>query len=203
MSWNMFSRFGAGSDPDIVSFGDLEEAIGTNAWTVVDVREPHEFATGHIPNALNMPMSSFDPKDLPEGKPVVLICQAGGRSRNALNKARAIGPRGCEALCRGHERLALAQRTGDALKRARLRPVIVARAVSGLAISERRFLLRLARDIGLAHRPIVAERERAKSSTSRSPPGRLHPVRERRRRARIERDKVGLLAGFDRADTVV
>ena len=91
MSWNMFSRFGAGSDPDVVDFGDLEEAVGTNAWTVVDVREPHEFAAGHIPNALNMPTSSFDPKDLPQGKPVVLVCQAGGRSRNALSKARAIG----------------------------------------------------------------------------------------------------------------
>ena len=91
MSWNMFSRFGAGSDPEIVGFTDLEDAIGTNAWTMVDVREPHEFAAGHIPNALNMPMSSYDPKDLPEGKPVVLICQSGGRSRNALNKARAVG----------------------------------------------------------------------------------------------------------------
>jgi rhodanese-related sulfurtransferase len=91
MSWNMFSRFGAGSDPDIVSFGDLEEAVGTHAWTIVDVREPHEFAAGHVPNALNMPMSSYDPKDLPEGKPVVLICQSGGRSRNALNKARMVG----------------------------------------------------------------------------------------------------------------
>jgi rhodanese-related sulfurtransferase len=91
MSWNMFSRFGAGSDPDIVSFGDLEEAVGTHAWTIVDVREPHEFTTGHIPNALNMPMSSFDPEELPRGKPVVLICQSGGRSRNALNKARVIG----------------------------------------------------------------------------------------------------------------
>jgi rhodanese-related sulfurtransferase len=91
MSWNMFSRFGAGSDPNIVSFGDLAEAVGTHAWTIVDVREPHEFAAGHVPNALNMPMSSYDPKDLPEGKPVVLICQSGGRSRNALNKARTIG----------------------------------------------------------------------------------------------------------------
>jgi rhodanese-related sulfurtransferase len=87
----MFSRFGAGSDPDVVSFGDLEEAVGSNAWTVVDVREPHEFASGHIPNAVNMPMSSFDPEALLEGKPVVLICQSGGRSRNALSKARAIG----------------------------------------------------------------------------------------------------------------
>ena len=77
--------------PDVVNFGDLEEAIGTNAWTVVDVREPHEFASGHIPNALNMPMSSFEPGELPQGKPVVLICQSGGRSRNALNRTRAMG----------------------------------------------------------------------------------------------------------------
>jgi rhodanese-related sulfurtransferase len=91
MSGNTFSRFLGGSDPDGVSFGDLEEAIGANAWTVVDVREPHEFATGHVPNALNLPMSSFDPEGLPEGKPLVLICQAGARSRNALNRARALG----------------------------------------------------------------------------------------------------------------
>jgi rhodanese-related sulfurtransferase len=91
MSWHMFSRFGAGSNPDVVSFGDLEEAVGTNAWIVLDVREPREFAGGHIPNALNMPMSSFDPEELPEGKPVVLVCQSGVRSRNALGSARAIG----------------------------------------------------------------------------------------------------------------
>jgi rhodanese-related sulfurtransferase len=36
-------------------------------------------------------MSSFDPEELPEGKPVVLVCQSGGRSRNALNKARSVG----------------------------------------------------------------------------------------------------------------
>ena len=81
MSWNMFSRFGAGSDPDIVSFGDLEEAVGTNAWTVVDVREPHEFAAGHIPNALNMPMSSFDPRSYPrESRSCSSVSPAGGRA---------------------------------------------------------------------------------------------------------------------------
>ena len=81
MSWNMFSRFGAGSDPDVVSFADLEEAIGTNAWTVVDVREPHEFAAGHIPNALNMPMSSFDPTICrEESRWFSSVSRAGGRA---------------------------------------------------------------------------------------------------------------------------
>jgi len=91
MSSNMSSRSGQASDPDLVDFGDLEEAVGVGAWTVVDVREPHEFAAGHIPSALNMPLSSFDPQELPRGKPVVLLCQAGGRSKNALNRARAVG----------------------------------------------------------------------------------------------------------------
>ena len=118
MSWNMFSRFGAGSDPDVVDFGDLEEAVGTNAWTVVDVREPHEFAIGHIPNALNMPTSSFDPEGFAAGK--------AGRSR--LSGRRTVAqcaeqgagdwPRRCAALRRGHERLALAQRPRDTLSSA-------------------------------------------------------------------------------------
>jgi rhodanese-related sulfurtransferase len=89
MSWNPFARSGA--DPDTVEFAELEEAVEADSWTVVDVREPHEFAVGHIPNALNMPLSSFEPKELPRGKLVVLLCQAGGRSKNALNQARAIG----------------------------------------------------------------------------------------------------------------
>ena len=91
MSFNMFSRAGQASDPDVVDFDDFEEAVGAGAWTVVDVREPHEFAAGHIPNALNLPLSRFDPLELPQGKPVVLICQAGARSKNALDRARAIG----------------------------------------------------------------------------------------------------------------
>jgi rhodanese-related sulfurtransferase len=40
---------------------------------------------------VNLPLSRFDPDELPSGKPLVLICQAGGRSRNALNRARASG----------------------------------------------------------------------------------------------------------------
>jgi len=45
----------------------------------------------HIPGAVSHPLSRFDPRELPTGKPVILICQAGGRSRNALNKAHAAG----------------------------------------------------------------------------------------------------------------
>jgi rhodanese-related sulfurtransferase len=89
MSLNPFGRSGA--DPDTVDFAEIEEAVETGDVAVVDVREPHEFAVGHIPGALNLPLSSFDPQDLPRDKPVILTCQAGGRSRNALARARAAG----------------------------------------------------------------------------------------------------------------
>jgi rhodanese-related sulfurtransferase len=61
------------------------------AAAIVDVREPHEFASGHIPGAVNLPLSGFDPSELPTGKPVVLVCQAGARSLKALQRARAEG----------------------------------------------------------------------------------------------------------------
>jgi rhodanese-related sulfurtransferase len=91
MSSKPFSGSTPGPDPDVIDHEEFREAVEAGTCTVVDVREPHEFASGHIPDALNLPTSSFDASKLPSGTPVVLICQAGARSRNALAKARASG----------------------------------------------------------------------------------------------------------------
>jgi len=85
---NLFSRPANPAELDIESFA--RAVLGAEA-TVVDVREPHEFAAGHIPGAVNQPLSSFDPRNLPNTHSVVLICQAGGRSRKALDQAHAAG----------------------------------------------------------------------------------------------------------------
>ena len=59
---------------------------------IVDVRERHEFDNGHIPGAVNLPLSRFSPDDLPaHDGPVILVCQAGGRSLRALRQVRAAG----------------------------------------------------------------------------------------------------------------
>ena len=50
----------------------------------VDMQKAVESGECHIPGAKNHPLSSFDPTKLPTGKPLILVCQAGGRSARAL-----------------------------------------------------------------------------------------------------------------------
>ena len=66
----------------------LAELIDKGEALVVDVREVNEFADGHIPGAVNMPLSTFQASKLPkaEGKTVILNCLGGKRSGMALDK---------------------------------------------------------------------------------------------------------------------
>jgi rhodanese-related sulfurtransferase len=81
---------GAASGP-VVEYDELVQALGEKKCVLVDVREPHEFHNGHIPGALNHPLSTSDPAHIAQGKPVVLICHAGGRSAKALRQALSAG----------------------------------------------------------------------------------------------------------------
>jgi rhodanese-related sulfurtransferase len=69
----------------------VSEALNDGAIALVDVREPHEFAMGHIPGSISMPLSQFDAAALPHGKPIVFSCAAGVRSLRAIDLARAAG----------------------------------------------------------------------------------------------------------------
>lgn len=52
---------------------------------LLDVREPHEFATTRAPGAVLMPMSVFAARvgELPTDRPVMVVCHVGGRSAAA------------------------------------------------------------------------------------------------------------------------
>jgi len=73
---------------------NLKEAIQQPHTTIVDVREPSEFHSGHIEGALNIPLGSI-PARLAEfeemGKPILLYCYSGGRSRQATLFLQANG----------------------------------------------------------------------------------------------------------------
>ena len=50
---------------------------------LVDVRSGSEFASGHIPGAINIPMDQIEARldDLDLNLPIILICQSGKRAR--------------------------------------------------------------------------------------------------------------------------
>ncbi|NVJ21922.1 MULTISPECIES: rhodanese-like domain-containing protein [Myxococcus] len=54
--------------------------------TLVDVRTPEEFAAGHLPGAVNIPVDDLSQRLEELGapaKPVVIYCRSGGRSARA------------------------------------------------------------------------------------------------------------------------
>ena len=68
-----------------ISAQELAEQLALNRVTVIDVREPMEYASGHIAGSLNVPLARLPQADLPQG-PLVLICQSGNRSRQGLER---------------------------------------------------------------------------------------------------------------------
>lgn len=71
----------------------LSTMLAHGTALLIDVREPDEFAAGHIKGAINRPLSSFDPATLPpaDGKLVVLQCAGGKRSGMALDRCAVAG----------------------------------------------------------------------------------------------------------------
>jgi rhodanese-related sulfurtransferase len=60
--------------------------------TVVDVRDAKEFAEGHVPGAINIPVETFASGSgvLDKNKQIVVYCNSGGRSYNAYRKLQKL-----------------------------------------------------------------------------------------------------------------
>jgi rhodanese-related sulfurtransferase len=72
---------------------DVARGIADGRYLLVDVREPNEVAVEAYPDAVVVPLSSFDPEDIPppNGKQVVFACRSGKRSVTASLAAQATG----------------------------------------------------------------------------------------------------------------
>ncbi len=55
------------SAPTRISAHDLADQLAAKGVTVIDVREPMEYATGHITGSLNIPLARITQADLPRG----------------------------------------------------------------------------------------------------------------------------------------
>ncbi|RSK28276.1 rhodanese-like domain-containing protein [Bacillus sp. HMF5848] len=67
-----------------VSVEKAQEMIANNV-TVIDVRTEEEYAAGHIPNALLMPLHELENRlgELNKGTEYVIVCRSGNRSAQA------------------------------------------------------------------------------------------------------------------------
>nr|WP_206313970.1 rhodanese-like domain-containing protein [Streptomyces coryli] len=71
-------------------------ALDADATVVIDVRAPGEFAAGHVPGAVNVPLDEFatlipELRTAAERRELVLVCAAGLRSENARSQLAEAG----------------------------------------------------------------------------------------------------------------
>ena len=71
------------------------QLINREKAVVVDVREPAEFAAGHVTGARNIPLGELETK-LPgvmknKALPLILVCASGARSGRAVGIAKKLG----------------------------------------------------------------------------------------------------------------
>lgn len=73
---------------------DLRNIFNQSNTTIIDVREPFEFSSGHAAGAINIPLGTI-PSRVNEikkmGTPVVVYCRSGMRSANAMGYLKAQG----------------------------------------------------------------------------------------------------------------
>jgi hydroxyacylglutathione hydrolase len=90
LSWAMPLQGGRISQVDVDT---LERRLQDDSTFLLDVREPEEYDTAHVPGAVNIPQAELASRldSVPRNRPVYAICQGGFRSRRAAQFLRQVG----------------------------------------------------------------------------------------------------------------
>jgi len=85
--------------------GAAVQLINRDKAVVIDVREPAEFATGHLVGARNIPVGELEAKLANSVKnkalPLILVCRSGARSGAAMATAKKLGYAQAQSLAGG------------------------------------------------------------------------------------------------------
>jgi rhodanese-related sulfurtransferase/TusA-related sulfurtransferase len=90
--------------PDIVKLDDLLKKVeGDEKITVLDVREPAEYAFGHIPGSINIPLGELEQRfeELKDVENLHIICRSGNRSDLAAQKLTSKGLKNVKNVASG------------------------------------------------------------------------------------------------------
>ena len=76
-----------------ISVDEAKEMLAGDNVAVIDVREPHEYDAGHVPNAKLIPVATVYARrdELPRDRDVIFVCAVGQRSALACEMAAAVG----------------------------------------------------------------------------------------------------------------
>jgi rhodanese-related sulfurtransferase len=105
----------------------LQEALGKNTKIlVVDVRSPQEFAAGHIPGAVNIPLDELARKlaemKVTKDTTLVTVCEHGGRSSRAALELQKLGyPTASFCTLESWKKCGFKVETGEAKRRAAIK----------------------------------------------------------------------------------
>jgi rhodanese-related sulfurtransferase len=85
----------AGGEPSVrdLTPEEVSRGLAEGRMVLVDVRESNETAIERFPGAVIVPLSAFDPTEIPEpnGRQVVFACRSGRRSVTASLAAQEQG----------------------------------------------------------------------------------------------------------------
>ena len=84
-----FDRF---KSPDINE--GLERFRAVDGAVLLDVREPDDYADGHVPGSVNLPLSALDTAEITVPRretPLFVYCLSGARSAQAITRLRQLG----------------------------------------------------------------------------------------------------------------
>lgn len=80
------------SDNGLISYMDAKEKIINENAILVDVRTEDEYNENHISGAVNIPLDSINEAvSLNQDTPIIVYCQSGNRSSQALIKLETLG----------------------------------------------------------------------------------------------------------------
>jgi rhodanese-related sulfurtransferase len=86
----------AGKEKGSISVVSFEKLLNEAPGSVIiaDVRDPEEFATGSLKNAVNIPVNTLDKKigTLPTDKPIIFFCTTGARGGEAYDIVQLLRP---------------------------------------------------------------------------------------------------------------
>ena len=77
--------------PAEVDVREADRLARSGQVLLLDVREADEWAAGHAPTAVHLPLADARPAAVPDDRPVLAICRSGNRSGQAARALAAAG----------------------------------------------------------------------------------------------------------------